>query len=261
MNARAATERFGALVEDYDKYRPTYPDAAMDYLALRLGPPAETTVADVGSGTGISTKPLLDRGYCVIAVEPNANMRAAAENRFHAHPGFRSVAGGAENTGLPDASVDAIIAAQAFHWFDKPAAQREFLRIHRGNGPVAILFNERLTDASDFLRGFEDTLLQHSIDYTQVNHANLKPEVFDNFFAHYERTCFPNEQRVDLDGMLGRVRSCSYVPHPGDEGWPALEAAMVALFNAHQRDGRVAILHETQVYVGRLPNPLHTLSK
>jgi ubiquinone/menaquinone biosynthesis C-methylase UbiE len=253
MSGRAASERFGAVVEDYDRYRPTYPEVAMDFLTQRLGSPQQTRIADIGSGTGISSAPMLERGYTVYAVEPNANMRAAAEKKFQSNPHFHSVAGGAEDTTLPGASVHAVIAAQAFHWFDKPRAQREFARILTPGGQVALLFNERLTEENAFLRGFEDALLKHSIDYTQVNHANLKPEVFENFYHAFTRTCFRHEQVVNLEGMLGRVRSCSYVPHPGDEGWPALEEEMVALFNAHHCAGRVTILYETQVYLGTLP--------
>lgn len=250
---RDSTERFGALVEDYDRYRPDYPDAVFDFLEREVPPAVAPLVADLGAGTGISTQPLLERGWQVYAVEPNAPMRQAAERKLGHHAGFRSVDGGAERTGMPDASVDWILTAQAFHWFDKPTAQREFIRILRPQGRVAILFNERLVDATPFLRGYEDCLIKHSIDYTQVNHANLKTEVFDRFFAQYDLHKFENTQVLDLDGVLGRVRSCSYVPHPGDPAWPALEAEMTALFEHHQCDGRVNLMHETQLYWGTLP--------
>lgn len=258
---RDSTERFGQLVEDYDRYRPAYPGTVIDCLCKETGLAASDALADIGCGTGISTLPFIELGCTVFGVEPNTPMRAAAERRFADNPRFHAVAGTAEKTGLPDASVDWVIAAQAFHWFDKQAAQREFSRILRPGGQVALLFNERLVDASPFLRDYEETLLAHAIDYTQVNHANLAAEVFDAFFTSHVRRAFPNEQVMDLEGMLGRVRSCSYVPHPGDPGWTALEDALMRLFSIHEQDGRVTFLYKTQLYWGRLPEPDRSLSE
>jgi SAM-dependent methyltransferase len=251
---REATERFSALVEDYDRYRPGYPKALFDFLTAHAGLDTVAEVADIGAGTGIFTRSLLKLGCTVFAVEPNAPMRQIAEANLVAYPRFHSSPGNAESTSLPNASVDWVFAAQAFHWFDRPKAQREFARILRPRGSVALVFNERLTDASPFLRAYEDALLKHSIDYQQINHANLKPEVFNAFFNAYEYANFPNEQRVDLDGLLGRVRSCSYVPHPGDSGWPALEQEMTHIFQTFQDQGKVSILYQTQLYWGTLPN-------
>lgn len=250
----ASTERFGNLVEDYDRYRPTYPAEVMCCLTQEAGLTPEVQVADVGSGTGISSAPFVDLGCTVHGVEPNAPMRAAAERRFVTCPNFHSVDGSAEQTSLPDACVDWVVAAQAFHWFDRRRAQQEFQRILRPGGQVILLFNERLNDATPFLRDYEDALLKHAIDYTQVNHANLSTEVFDAFYHHYTRRVFPNEQVMNLDGMMGRVRSCSYVPHPGDAGWPALEQAMREIYARHQVEDRIVFLYETQVYWGTLPN-------
>lgn len=254
IDQASSTERFGNLVEDYDRYRPTYPAEVMRCLTEEAGLLPSARVADIGSGTGISSAPFVALGCTVHGVEPNGPMRAAAERRFEACPNFRSVAGSAEHTGLPDACVDWVVAAQAFHWFDRGRAQQDFQRILRPGGQVILLFNERLNDATPFLRDYEDTLLEHAIDYTQVNHANLTADVFDAFYHRYTRRDFPNEQVMDLDGMLGRVRSCSYVPHPGDAGWPALEQAMRELFARHQLEDRIVFLYETQVYWGTLPN-------
>lgn len=258
---RDSTERFSSLVEDYDRYRPAYPGTAIACLHQEAGLLPSDVIADIGCGTGISAVPFVDLGCRVYGVEPNGPMRAAAERRFADDSRFQSVAGTAEKTGLPDASVNWVIAAQAFHWFDKQAAQREFSRILRPGGKVALLFNERLVDASPFLRDYEETLLAHAIDYTLVNHANLGAEVFDAFFVSHVRRAFANEQVMDLEGMLGRVRSCSYVPHPGDPGWAALEDALMRLFSLHQQDGHVTFIYETQLYWGRLPNADGRLSE
>src|SRR5258706_16141283 len=124
-----ATARFSDRVADYVKYRPGYPAAAIDAVASRLSPGA--SIVDIGSGTGISARPFLERGFAVAGVEPNGEMRAAAQASLASFEKFRSVPGTAERTGLPDASVDAAIAAQAFHWFRPPETRAEALRVVR----------------------------------------------------------------------------------------------------------------------------------
>lgn len=252
--AQPATRRFDGLAEEYDRYRPRYPPEAIDYMLSACGAGEGTIVADIGAGTGISALPLLERGLTVYAVEPSPSMCSVLRERLGRYPNLHCQPGDASNTGLADAAVSLVLAAQAFHWFDRPAAQVEFRRILRPGGMVALLFNERLTNASEFLQAFEDCLLRHAIDYTQVNHANLQPEVFDSFFSSYEQRDFPNAQFVDLDGLLGRVRSMSYMPHPGDSGWGALEKDLRHHFVTHARQGGVEIMYQTQVYCGSLPD-------
>src|SRR5438132_418303 len=129
-----SVERFTDRVDDYAKYRPHYPQAVFDLLRDELGFQPGTIVADIGSGTGISTKPLLDLGCTVYAVEPNAAMRRAAEQGLGENPRLTNIAGTAEETTLAENSVDAIVSAQAFHWFDAAQTRREFERILRPNG-------------------------------------------------------------------------------------------------------------------------------
>src|SRR4029453_17979120 len=121
-------QRFSSRVEDYIKYRPSYPPALLDTLVTqcRLTPTAE--VADIGSGTGLLSELFLRNGNRVYGVEPNREMREAGERLLSAYPSFVSVDGRAEATMLDDASVDFVTAGQAFHWFDPPHARREFMR-------------------------------------------------------------------------------------------------------------------------------------
>ena len=123
------TTRFTDRVDDYVRYRPGYPDVLFATLRDVAGLSAHAIIADVGSGTGISTSHLLRAGWDVFAVEPNAAMRAAAERAQGGNPHFHSVEGRAERTTLAPASVDAVTAAQAFHWFDLDEARAEFVRI------------------------------------------------------------------------------------------------------------------------------------
>src|SRR5437899_1233764 len=133
-----STERFTDRVADYVRFRPHYPPAVFAELRDRLGLGAGSSVADVGSGTGISARPLLEMGCTVFAVEPNAAMRSAAEQWLGDFPRFQSIAGTAEATTLAEHSVDAVVAAQAFHWFDAASARREFQRILKPRGWVAL---------------------------------------------------------------------------------------------------------------------------
>src|SRR5690606_36616857 len=146
--------RFSGCAGDYAGWRPRYPAGLIPRLRDAIGLRPEHIIADVGAGTGISAEPFLENGNTVYAVEPNAEMRRAAEARFARYPGFHSVDGAAEATGLPDAGVDVILAAQAFHWFDRARAREEFRRILRTPGWLVLAWNTRRTDGTPFLRAF-----------------------------------------------------------------------------------------------------------
>src|SRR3954467_5791308 len=119
-----STTRFTDRVEDYVRYRPSYPAAELlDFLTAKTGFDASWVVADIGSGTGISTEMFLRNGNKVYGVEPNDAMRQKAEELLKEYPGFTSVNGTAENTQLPDKSVGLVLAGQAFHWFNPPVAR------------------------------------------------------------------------------------------------------------------------------------------
>jgi len=143
LHELAPTTRFSDRAADYVRYRPDYPAAAIDRMLAGLRTPPEIVAADVGAGTGISARRLAERGARVWAVEPNAEMRAAAAP----HPLVTWHDGTAEATGLDRASVDLVLCAQAFHWFRPPEAVAEFARILRPGGRLAIVWNRR--DRSD----------------------------------------------------------------------------------------------------------------
>ncbi len=242
--------RFSDRVADYVKYRPSYPYEAIDAIAqaVHLAPGAR--VADIGSGTGISSKLFLERGFEVAGVEPNAEMRAAAEAALGHHPKFRSINGTAEHTGLADASVALAVAAQAFHWFRADEARVELRRIVVPPHPVALMWNERQTD-TPFLRDYEAALHEHSIDYAAVNHMNVDRDALTRFFApEFETFTFPNAQRFDREGFIGRALSSSYVPQRGHPKHEAMMRAIDEIFAKHQAEGFVEFRYITSVHVG-----------
>jgi SAM-dependent methyltransferase len=255
-HAHDSTNRFSDRVENYVRYRPGYPRellaALIEVLAERAGLEAGNAVADLGSGTGISAALLLESGARVFAVEPNAAMREAAEARLGGEPRFRSVDGTAEVTGLPDASVDLVTAAQAFHWFDREPTRREMRRILRGDR-VALFWNSRKTDTTPFLRDYEALLRRFGTDYAEIDHTRVGSESLAPFFGGpFERRVFPNRQVFDLDGLRGRLLSSSYVPGPGRPGHDEMLAELRRLFDRHQEDGRVTFEYDTELYLGRL---------
>lgn len=252
------TERFSDRVRDYIRYRPGYPPELLAAMADEMGLRADHVVADVGSGTGILSALLLENGNTVYGVEPNAAMRAAAEELLADLPRFHSVNGTAEATTLPDASVDHVTAAQAYHWFDPERARAEFARILRPGGCVALVWNNRLTTGSPFLEAYEELLVQYADDYTQVNHRSAATNDIDGlraFFAPNPMTRLMvarHVQAFDYEGFCGRVLSSSYVPQVGRPGHEALMGALMAVFDRFHNGGYVYFIYETDLYYGTL---------
>ncbi len=253
MPASNATSRFSDRVENYVRYRPGYPAEALQTLKTECGLAAEHMVADTASGTGIWTRLLLENGNPVFAVEPNAEMRAAGERLLAVFPKLTSVAGTAEATTLSDASVDFVTAAQAAHWFDREKARREFRRILKPGGWLVLLWNERVTDSTPFLREYEQLLLTYGTDYAEVRHENTT-EVLNEFFdpAPFQERGFDMRQDFDYAGLEGRLLSSSYAPGPEHPKYDPMLADLRKLFDKHAVAGRVGVDYITRVYFGQL---------
>ena len=254
MNAADSTERFSDRVADYVRHRPDYPPALLAWLRREHGVTPDWKVADVGAGTGISSKLFLDAGHAVTAVEPNAAMREAAVAWLGGQPRFRAVDGRADATGLPDASVDLVTVAQAFHWFDPEATRREFARILRPDGLAAIFWNSRRLIGTPFLEGYEALLKRHGTDYTSVAERYADDDSMRAWFGAGWRgtTRFEYKQLLDYDGLRGRLMSSSYVPKPGHAQHAPMLAALRELFERCQRDGRISFDYDTRIIVGTL---------
>jgi ubiquinone/menaquinone biosynthesis C-methylase UbiE len=249
-----ATLRFSNRADNYAKYRPDYPQKALDYLGHQCHLTPDSIIADIGSGTGIFTKLLLERGYTVYAVEPNEAMRRKAEKQLKDLPGFHSVNGAAEATTLPDKAVDLVVCAQAFHWFNNPETKAEFKRILRSGGYVALIWNNRCIDADDFAIAYEILLKQQTGDYEHVRHQNLTETDFANFYhtGKYKLIKFPNFQVFNLEQLTGRAFSSSYLPAQDTEEGRALSVLLKDLFDQYQTNGTVMFGYDTEIYLGRV---------
>jgi SAM-dependent methyltransferase len=253
MPASNATSRFSDRVENYVRYRPGYPPDVIEELWAECGLVPNHEVADIASGTGIWTRELLENGNPVYGVEPNAEMREAGERLLAKFPRFTSVTGTAEATTLADQSVDFVTAAQAAHWFRREPARREFVRILKPGGWLVLLWNERLTDSTRFLRDYEHLLLTYGTDYEEVRHERTTDAV-NEFFdpAPFEERGFEMRQEFDYAGIEGRLLSSSYAPGPEHPQHAPMLRELRRIFDACAVEGRATFEYKTRMYFGRL---------
>jgi len=249
-----STKRFSSRVENYIRYRPGYPEEILGLLREECGLTQDSLIADIGSGTGKLTELFLIHGNPVWGVEPNQEMREAGERLLKHFPKFTSVNGTAEATTLLDQSADFIIAGQAFHWFDRERCRPEFGRILKPGGWIAIIWNDRRTEATPFLVDYEKLLVDFSTDYEQVNHRRADdPKTVREFFGSQPRLkSFPYSQVFDFEGLKGRLLSSSYAPEAGQPKHEEMLARLRDIFDRHQHDGRVVFEYDTRVHYGRM---------
>jgi SAM-dependent methyltransferase len=256
MPASNSLTRFSDRVENYVRYRPGYPAEVLGCLRQECGLSSDHLIADIASGTGIWTRRLLENGNRVFGIEPNAEMRQAGERLLGSFQKFTSITGTAEATTLPDNGVDFVTAAQAAHWFDPARARREFVRILKPGGWIVLLWNERLTDGTPFLRDYEGLLLTYGTDYQEVRHETTAVKEFFEPSAYepsaYEQRVFPNWQEFDYAGAEGRLLSSSYVPGPENAKYEAMLRELRRIFDLHAAAGKVTFEYKTRVYFGRL---------
>jgi ubiquinone/menaquinone biosynthesis C-methylase UbiE len=247
-----STARFSNRVANYIRYRPGYPAEVLEVLRKLCQLTPQSIIADIACGTGIFTRMLLENGNRVFGVEPNREMREAAERLLAKYPKFTSIAGTAEETTLTDRSVDFATAAQAAHWFDLSRARREFARILTPEGWAVLIWNERNTDTTPFLRAYEQLLMNYGTDYQQVRHENTTAKL-DSFFASapFQERVFDMTQKFDYPELEGRLLSSSYAPLENNANYASMLAELRSIFELHQVDGRISMDYRTRMYYGR----------
>jgi len=251
---RDPVARFSDRAEDYAKYRPHYSHDVVDAVRQACGLTPQHLIADIGCGPGMLAEVFLDNGNPVIGVEPNREMRIAGEKYLVKYPNFTAVDGSAEATTLGESSVDYVIAGQAFHWFRPPEARVEFARILKPGGWTVLVWHDRDIGSTPFLRAYETFLRQHAVDYEQVTHKYLASyEALQRFFEPDEMRQIKqhNEQRLDFDGLRGRLLSSSYIPKSGEKH-EAMIRALPELFSEHAVHGHVVLEYDTKIYYGHL---------
>ena len=244
---RETVARFNDRAADYVKYRPGYPAAAIDAIVGGLGDPAKLVAADVGAGTGISARLLGDRGVRVIAIEPGDVMRGVAAP----HPRVEWIVGTAQATGLDAASVDLVLCAQSFHWFHTDEAVAEFARIVKPGGRLAIMWNRRST-TDPLTAGYRQAIIDVGGEI-EAERMAFTPAIVSagGTFSAPERLVFPNSQALDLDGLIGRARSASYVPKEGPAGAQLLALLRGLYARFADPAGIATLVYETEIYLSR----------
>ncbi|MFO1250052.1 MAG: class I SAM-dependent methyltransferase [Inhella sp.] len=255
MNLQAAfqaplTQLFATKVADYQAARPDYPAGLFDWLAGQL--PGPLRVLDLGAGTGLFTQSLLAQGWEVLAVEPDAAMRAACDARLGAHPRYRSAAGQAEALPADAADFDLITAAQAFHWFDVGPAHREFARVLRPGGRVALVWNDRVAESA-LNRELDALLAEFGGSGRAAQTADDDRARAHEFLgAGLQQWTGPHSHSLDLAGLQALVFSRSYMPARDSAAGQALVPLLAALFSRHAANGRVELPYRTVCLLGSL---------
>ena len=249
MSALQPTKRFSDRVADYVRYRPDYPVSLLEYLINTYGFHPQQVVSDIGMGTGLLTQLLLKHGNQVYGVEPNADMRAAAEGYLQTYPNFESIDGQAEATTLETASMDWIFAGQAFHWFERQATRREFSRILKPDGRIALIWNQRLM-SDPFQSAYEQFLATYAPDYALVQQRRPRTAALAEFFAPatMETASFDHHQVFDFDGLKGRLLSCSYAPTQESANFTEMMEQLRSLFNHYSHQNQLFFRYTTRLY-------------
>lgn len=247
------TQKFTGKSDVYEQSRPAYAPALIDWLAQTLKLNQNSKIADVGAGTGKLTRPLLELGTTVYAVEPNVEMLAKAIALLSRYDGFHPVEAPAEHTTLPDKSIHLITAAQAFHWFDQKAFQKECERILVPGGYVCLIWNHRRYD-DEVNRIFRKIFEKHCPNFLgfsierQMNHMDMQKL----FQGEVIEMCFDNPVAYDQAGFVGRALSASYALTPDDHGYEAFVADLRAFFDQNAMNGVIHVPHQSVAYLAQI---------
>ncbi len=247
------TQRFSGKAGVYAKARPNYAPDFVDWLFSNYVLKSDSVIADIGSGTGILTKVLVEKDIHVYAVEPNEDMRKVAESNLKDNKFFHSINGMAESTALPEGSIDIITVAQAFHWFDVEAFKEECKRILRPKGKVILVWNQR-DSSSSFVKENAEVFKKYCPNFTGfsggIDKIDQNIELFFN--NNYSKIHFNNDLAFDKDGFINRCLSASYALRQTDEKYDEFEKELELLFNNYSKDEILIMPNETVAYVGEL---------
>lgn len=238
-------ERFSNRVDNYSKYRPSYPNEIIDFLKETIGLTKNSVIADIGSGTGISSKIFLDNGNTVYGVEPNDKMREEGNRFLESYNNFYSIKGSSESTELKQESIDIVVAAQAFHWFDPKPTREEFLRILKPNGVVLLLWNRRIEN-SDFMKDYLKLLREYREKLKVSSDNKVIPEFFKG--KQIETKIFYNPYKCNINRLRGELASYSYMPNEDDPRFNSMIKDLESIFYKYEYNGSVVLEYETEVY-------------
>jgi precorrin-6B methylase 2 len=247
-------DKFTNKAEKYAKYRPIYPPKFIEYLFTELGFTNNSIVADIGAGTGILSKLLAEKVKTIYAVEPNTDMRNTCKESCKKFKNIITINGSAEDTTLPDNSIDCITIAQAFHWFDKTKCMKEFKRILKTNNKVVLLWNRKEIQ-NPFVKENDDLCRKYCPDFKGVaGNSNFSPEYYKVFFKNKncEYKIFDNDIICTLETYVGVSLSTSYSPSKNDPIYQNYIDELTALFHKYNYQGKLFVKNKTHSYAGQV---------
>ncbi|MEM9917641.1 MAG: class I SAM-dependent methyltransferase [Bacteroidota bacterium] len=245
--------RFSETVDNYIRYRPGYPKAILELMAEEMGLEESAVIADIGSGTGKLTQLFLDEDHLVYGVEPNREMRRAAEDLLVEYDNFSSVSGSAEQTTLDNQSVDFVVAGQAYHWFEAAAFRKECLRLLPTEGWAVIVWNDREDEHSEFMKAYEAFLQKYSTDYKEIDLRRIDQKALQVLYAKspIRHAAFNNQQLFDWEGLKGRYLSCSYALKQDHKDYEEALQRLQQIFEQYAEENQVIMKYKTSVYYGQ----------
>lgn len=254
-------ERFSNRAEVYDKYRPGYPQETIGIIMNDFNHSEKPIIADIGAGTGIMTEMLSPRSSKIFCVEPNQDMISIARKRLKNFQNVEFTEHSAENTNIRDNYVDAIVVAQAFHWFDLDKAKEEFKRILKKEGTVALTWNKRRESGSEFLEKYEHFLFKYAKDYENVRYKNVKSDGKDGvidkdkiksfFGGKFETYNFSYDQNFNFEDLKGRLLSTSYSLLPHENGYSQMIDGLERVFAETSHDEMVTFKYDSILIISK----------
>ena len=244
------TEKFNGKASYYTAGRPAYSEKLIEYLCS-IGLFEKSTVADIGSGTGIFSRQLLTSGSTIYGVEPNGDMRTAAEEELSSFGNFRSVNGTASDTTLESGSVNFITCAQAFHWFNVEEFRAECKRILKPDGKAILIWNTRDMEAP-VNRDCAAVCKKYCPAFQGFNGgSNNNAERISQFFGgEFEIKSFENNLEYNEDKFITRMLSGSYALNPDDSEYENFVDELKAVFKRNSTNGILTLPNDTVAYIG-----------
>lgn len=248
-------DKFNNLADIYEKYRPSYPEEYIKYIIKKCNLNEESIVADIGAGTGILTRQLLANNLKVVGVEPNLDMIRVLK-KLETNKNFKAIEGSAEHTNLKENSIDLIVVAQAFHWFDKQNFKEECKRILKTNGKVWILWNQ-LDETKEIVKEQKEVDDKYTNRFKQVTDiltSDKKEKQIYGFFKDntYETKIVDNPLENDKERFIGTNLSRSYALKKGDSNYNNYIKAFEDIFDKYSKNGKVIVPNKTYGYLGQV---------
>jgi ubiquinone/menaquinone biosynthesis C-methylase UbiE len=244
---------YSTKAEKYAKYRWDYAPQAIEAIIEITQLSTQSTLADIGAGTGISTRHFINKVERIYAIEPNMELRQILKKGMEAFPSILVLDGSAENTTLPGNSVDIIIVAQAIHWFDPEPARQEMLRILKEDGWLVLLRNYGTNQAKGEAIGSLMTE-EYGADFTVANEQRPKEKPVHFYFGNdgFHKFTFPFQFNQSCEEFVGALTTASFMPDEGHPLFDKLEAKARQIFSTHSKDGNWLVEGETELIVGQL---------